>query len=508
MKELFLNPRLMIPLMVLALYAASLSFDFAYDDTIQIIYNPQVTSSSSLKSLTVSFKEPTPPGNLYRPLTTASYAANFLISGLNPGFFHLTNVLIYILVCYLVFCVALKLFSNKETALVTSLIFAVHPLHTEAVANITGRAELLSALFLLPCFLLAHSACSSGRRISLKALTSGILFLLAAFSKESALAAAPLVLAFPFVCSNRRVESIKFFALIPILTALMGGAGVYLSLRYGILGPNVLLRTDNLIWPENPLFNMPLAQRVIPSIKILGDYLLLMLIPLHQSIDYSLMPDEFMAQVYSLSGACSILLVLLSLIFILSSRNLPARYAAIWIFLSFALTINLILPIGTIMGERLAFFPSVGGAMLTAYLLTSLPRRSAFILTPAYCGILTMLCVLRIPTWSDNGTLFTDSLSDAPRSPKAHYNYAVYALTQQNDLTTAEQHFRKALEIHPTYVLAARGLADVLLKQGSYGRLEFWYRRLLELTPDDKEVRKNLDKLVEFKEQNLRRPEQ
>ncbi len=500
------SPILWIFLLATGLYSVTIGYQFAYDDTLQILLNPQVTEHLPFLDLSRRlFAEPSPPGNLFRPFATMSYALTNIFFGLSPSIFHGSNIILYGIVCVLVFCLVNAVTKNQHLATVATLLFAVHPLHTEVVANVIGRAELGSTLFvLLACFAAARSARSSGS-VSVAAFAglTMLLLLTATLWKESSLTACILIPYFAFLTSpGEHGRIFRFTRMLPVVSAVLGAALMSLLLRRYALGDNFTLHQDGRIWPENPIFHLSFTERIIPSFKIFGDYIRLLVLPLHQSADYSSMPEYFFERLYSMDGAYSLVAAFLVPLWGFTRCESSSRFFTLWLVGSFALTINLFVPIGTLMGDRLTFLPSIGACSLVAFGLQALSKRldcKPFLLPTLLCSAYLILSAYRIPVWQNNSILFAHTALDAPYSPKAHYNVGVQAVLRDPQSTEGEAAFRKALDIHPKYVLPTRALADIMLARKDFGRLEFWYRQLLELTPEDETVRKNLNQLEEFK---------
>lgn len=499
--------RCLVVVIAAALYLPSLSFDFVYDDFIQIVLNPTVVDSfPSVASIKQVFFTPTPPGNLYRPLTTLTYVLNFWTSGLDPFIFHLTNIIIYGLICLAVYELFRALFGVPGSALAGAIIFAVHPIHVEAVANIIGRAEMVSTLGVLVTLLLFLKIGSTTKhleRIALSVIASAV-FLLAVLSKESALTAFPLLIMVPWAV-YRRPESNqgRLWALAPASVMVLCGSLASLLLRFEVLGSNFVLHQDSLIWPENPIFNLRFVDRIVPSFATLGEYLTLLALPQRLSADYSCMPDTYFSGLFQEDGFWSLVAFSVSVGFLYAYRHYNSIVVlGWWVPICFASTINLFVPIGTLMGERLAFLPSCGfiGFVVGIGSLWFTSTNLRLVAASFYIGVLTMISVTRIPVWQSNAQLFKQTIVDNPVSPKAYYNYGVHLFLHAPDRNEAEPYFRKAIEIHPSYVVATRAMADLMLKKGDAGRLEYWYLRLLKLTPNDDYVRMNLEKLRSLKE--------
>ena len=201
-KKLILKFSFVIALVAFFLYSNTLSHQFVLDDY-SVIKENQMTKqgTASLKEIFAnSYREGygNNENNLYRPLTKAMFAIEWQISPDNAHFHHLINVLMYSLVCVLLFIVLLRYTKiNIYILFITALIFAAHPIHTEVVANIKSRDEISSMLFLLLSLLCIHKYLSSNKILMLIG-TLGCFFL-ALLSKESAIvyvALAPLFIYF------------------------------------------------------------------------------------------------------------------------------------------------------------------------------------------------------------------------------------------------------------------------------------------------------------------------
>ena len=187
-------------------YANSLFNDFTYDDEYIVRTNPNIRSLADVRSIWLTdwwyyagaedglapeLRDPA-RDRLYRPLTIFSLALNYAVHGLNPVGYHAVNVLLHGMVTILVWKFADRLFRKPRIAGVAALLFAVHPIHAEAVANVVGRAELLAALFLLVGLLALLP--KSGPLTIERAILAGLSGFAALLAKETAIC-------FPFLAA-------------------------------------------------------------------------------------------------------------------------------------------------------------------------------------------------------------------------------------------------------------------------------------------------------------------
>jgi hypothetical protein len=482
-----------VALLALVIYFPSLHFDFAFDDILQITHNPQITVTE--EGAANLFFTPSPPGNLYRPLTLLTYKLQFNQFGLDPEPFHALNVLLFVTVAILVYAIALCWLKKQSIALLATAFYVAHPIHSETVANIIGRAELLAAMFGLICCLLFRAAyLNTGVRSILLTCCAAITLLLASLSKESALTF--VMLAPLFVWATCPQPALKRLVQLspPLLFAVMANIG----LRYNALKGQLFIANDSAEWIENPLLGLPFSERLIPAIKIIGDYLSITIAPVHQSADYSQTREQLFSAVYSTNGAFSLAMVLIFILLALRLRKHSYALGAAWFFIAFALTANIISPIGTIMGERLAFTPLIGASLFFVGALTHLlPSRAALtqILLSSMVALFAFKTSERIHIWSNNSRLFSQLHIDRPQSAKVHYLVAVENYIEYANSEVAEKNLRRALEIFPDYLLAQRLMADIMLERKDYGRAVYWYKRILLKYPEQEDVRANLARI-------------
>lgn len=351
-------------ILVFLIYGQTLFGDFVFDDRgivdhqslLQITHLPQV--------LTLPYW--TKEAGLYRPITLVSYVFNYSFFGQEPWSFHLFNLIFYSLTGYLLFLLIKRIFFRRLLAYLASLLFLVLPIHTEAIANITGRSEILALFFSLLFF---------GELVKKEKINfwrSGLWFLLALGSKETAIAAAPIagVIIFLKEFSGFRFKSemIKFemsekikkylyFAI-----SLMVSGLIYFSFRFLVLGKQYFLQVETSL-VENPLkFAAPL-ERAATALKILAAvYLPKIFWPFGFCSDYSYNQIPVIHSIFNAGSVLGLVLILISaaVIFIFLKQAPSLSLGSAWFLFSFLPISNLFFPIGTIAGERLMYFPSVG----------------------------------------------------------------------------------------------------------------------------------------------------
>lgn len=502
---------LILILLVLLSYGDSLQNGFALDDLIQVSENPLITGWAT--SFEYFFKGAF-PGDLYRPLTFLSYALDYSLYALEPWGYHLSNLLIYILVVCLAYSLLAQIFT-RQLALVAVALFAVHPVHVEVVANVSGRAELLAALGVLSGLLCVLALGQSTRSGLGRILFATGLFASACFgifSKESAVC---LLLLTPLVLVLTRKHSL-WRAICSVEFALVLAATIfYLSARVSAIGS--LVSMVPIAFIDNPLVYVTDLERIYVALALLGRYLCLAIFPLTQLVDYSypvlagFVPSD--ANFILSQFLTGLVVAVLSLaLLVLGRRQRFLSFSLVWFFACFAVTANIIFPIGTIFAERLLFLASLGATTFVASLiwLNSDERLSIksslaikivqFVL---FTGILvTGVLVSRsqVLFWKSNQTLLARQIQFSP-SIKARLNYSAL-LQLQNDYENAYSYAHSAYLIRPEHANAMVHLGDLKLKQGDLVYARFWYLRALSVEPKSFEAALSYSKLF-ISEQNF-----
>lgn len=393
----------------------------------------------------------------YRPLVTLSFALNHALSGLAPRSYHAVNLALHGLVSWLVFLVAVRLGTSRPGALLAATVFCALPIHTEAVAWVVGRAELLTAAAagaMLVCLI------DYRRRGQLAAVSgAAALFVLGLFSKENAVTmlAAPLLLtiALPTRPFERRRDLVA-------TAALAVGLLVYLGVRAlaGPLLPSVA--GDQL---DNPLAVVELPARIAGAASVLGRYLQLTVWPWPLSVDYSYdalgIGAGFRGDPY---GAAAVVacVALATAAWRTRSSDPAVTFGLLMAAATYSIVSNSVVLIGTIMGERLFYLPTFGLCVAAAPALARLEQRAgrkglALVAVVALAWV--VVDHARARAWRSPVALFEAATAVYPRSARAHMELgsAYGAMNRQDEAIEA---FRAATAIKPDYAAAWYNLGN------------------------------------------------
>ena len=432
---------------VTLIYGNTLRNEFTMDDGIYVLRNPQVTQASVREFFT-----PNKFSNVFRPVTFATLAVNWRLGGARPFGFHLFNLLLHAGATWLLFFLLEALLGSsppaKGVAFVATLIFAVHPLHTEAVASVAGRAELLAAGFVFAAWIL---------HLNDQQIPALICFVLALLSKESAVVFLPLLLVGDYARGKWK----------PILRyALFAGiALLYLGTLWKVQGGRFGQPTISQL--DNPLAVIPAQWRILNALRVAWKYAALHFYPAKLSCDYSFNTIHmYLDWRHTLPALLAAMAAIGAWIWAVWKRRSELILAGGIYLGGFAVTANILMPTGTIMGERLAYLPSAGFCLLAALgwnWLRGRQRTLALAVLTAVVAAFGMRTMVRNRDWRDNLNLYSAAVRVSPGSAKMHNNLGgEYMADVQWDLAASE--YETALRINPDY-------PDVL---SAYGLLEAW----------------------------------
>jgi tetratricopeptide (TPR) repeat protein len=407
-----------------ATFAPTLSYEFAFDDAPEIVRNDHVRSLANVPEIFSSgaWAGAGEYNPIYRPLTTLTYALNHAVGGASPVGYHLVNVLLHALAAALVLALALRARLGLWAATLGALVFAVHPVHVEVVANVAGRKDSLATILVLAA-VLAHGRAvrSGGWHAVLAAVAVGA----APFAKESGLAALGAVVAWDLFLGSEDWRANRRRALV-LYAVYVAEVCLYLVARRAAVG-SVGIPLAAIPFVENPLAHVSAAERALSAIAVLGRGLLLLAVPARLSPDYSYDAIPVIGSPgdpwFLLSAAA---LFLIGLAAVRLRRRWPVLgFGAVWYASAIFPASNLLVPVGTVFGERLLYLPSVGFCLVIGALLEILVSgaRLRALRVAAVGGVLVALCARTVAyerAWSDEVSLFEGAVAAAPGSAKAH----------------------------------------------------------------------------------------
>uniref|UniRef100_A0A4W3GGR4 dolichyl-phosphate-mannose--protein mannosyltransferase n=1 Tax=Callorhinchus milii TaxID=7868 RepID=A0A4W3GGR4_CALMI len=510
-----------------AAYWNGLPGDLVHDDVWAIVNNPDVRTHSPTtgafsndfwgKKLTDSSSHKS-----YRPLCILSFKLNVLLGGMTPLHFHVVNVLLHCAVTSLLLYTCDKaVFGDCHLAFLTALLFSVHPVHTEAVTGIVGRADVLACLFFLLAFLSYIRSVDSRRSGEYFAPTTSPIFLLfslllgtcAMLVKETGVTVFGVCVIYDLLilCPRR--------PLLPYHSPLPTSPCPYYSLPQNNHLPDeaqhLLLR---------PLPHPAAGHPTPPPLPAVGrnsqpaalfrfltySYLLvfnawLLLAPITLCYDWqvgSIPLVESLWDARNVATAAFVLgILLLTFTCLLSAQRLEHReilVGLLFLALPFVPASNLFFRVGFVVAERVLYMPSMGYCILVVHgvkrLRAVLSKWGASIVmlsTLLLLGLFFWKTVRQNEVWLSRESLFRAGVQTLPLNAKVHYNYANF-LKDQGRQSEAIYHYKTALKLYPRHPSALNNLGTLTR---NVSEAEIHYRQALKLNPQHNRALFNLGNL-------------
>jgi len=487
------------------LYANTYHHTFVLDDY-SVIAENKITKGG-VDSLGSIFKSGYREGNytvsdaLYRPFTKAMFAIEYDKMGgeeyfadpdHTPTLMHAINIILYGFLCAFIFLSFLKFFPDHFYAvLIASLLFTFHPIHTEVVANIKSRDEILNLFFIIASLRFAFQYGKSSNALNIIGIAG--FYFLALLTKESAITYVALLPVTMYFFRSKPVTIVISVVAAVVIT------GIYLQIHHNVIG-TIGLKQSTIPVADNSLMQegSTTFTRMLTAIYILGLYLLLLIFPHPLSSDYSFNTIE-MVKTFGHPGLLLSLVVHIALV-VLAIRGLKKRalysYAILFYIITISIVSNLIpgALIGTNMAERLIFGPSLGFCILVGVgletlfkLVKQVPASISNLFSKPWVFVLLVpvLVAFAVKThnrnkdWKNVSTLFNKDIKTVPNSVHMLLYHAgmitnsdslAIKTPQQkiNTLQLAEKELVKAKNMLATFPNVYGSLARVYKETGEF----------------------------------------
>ncbi|MFH0895872.1 MAG: tetratricopeptide repeat protein [Bacteroidota bacterium] len=445
----------------------------------------------------------------YRPIVKSIFAIEYEIFGMNPGVSHFFNILLYALTCVLLFYLLRKFLKNFPVILpfIITLLFMAHPLHTEVVASLKNRDEMLS---FFGCLLSLHFFIKYTENKKVLNIVAGILiYLLAYLSKQSALTflvIIPLALYF--------FTDIKLKTLLIILGSL---AIIAIAIR---IGTNRFLPQSvrDIFYFENPLFFMKGRIARIPTALItLLFYIKILIFPhplvFYYGYDQVPIPGWSDPWIY-------VSLILYLAMFVWAIMNFKKKhilsFAILYYLINISMYSNFVKPAMGIVAERYAYAASLGFAIVVGYLLYKIfkidfskplisqdARRKVIMVVSIILILYSYKTIGRNFDWKTELSLYEADLPYLNNSAKANALYAGTLLADvrrnmqqpnaKQKIELAVKHYNRAIEIYPKYATAYNNLGTIYFSiYRQYDKAIPYFKKAVEVFPEYYEAYHNL----------------
>jgi tetratricopeptide (TPR) repeat protein len=496
------------------LYANTIPNDYALDDLMEIGQNVYVQKGlKGIKEILANdtftgfFKQKKDlvQGGRYRPLSLVTFAVEQSMWKNNPHISHLINALLYGLLCVVLYFTLKSILEyidrtdlSVPVAFISTLLFAVHPVHTEVVANIKGRDEILSLLFGLLALYYFLQYTFTNRLIT--AFWSGIFLFLGLFSKENSITIPFIVVTIIWLNYNKKIINRYIIGFLFFISVII----VYLFIRSYVNGVHSTGSPSELM--NNPFLYADNSQRLATVFYTLLLYLKLLVFPHPLTYDYY--PYHISLQNWGNPLVIFSLLLYLFLLFFSfyslfkQKQKIPAFAVLIYLITILPLS-NMFINTGSFMNERFVFFGSIGFCVFIAYGLyfiiektgtRLMLKNAATIIFLTVLIIFSMRVFIRNTDWKDNYTLFLHDVKISSGSAKGNVTAGGILLEKaaievnekkkKEYLNQSVTYLEMALKIYPNYVDALLLAGNAIYQRDkNLAEVDGYYNRLFKLAP-------------------------
>lgn len=499
----------------LTCYYNSLHCGFVFDDISAIKDNRDLRPHTPLKNLFFNDFWGTPmqkeqSHKSYRPLCVLTFRWNYMFHQLDPMGYHLVNMLLHGVVCLMYFRMC-SLFLPEVSSFVGSMLFAVHPIHTEAVTGVVGRAETLASVFFLAAFM-SYAKCTSRRkRTGWRHLALTILFItIAMLCKEQGITVVGVLGVYEiFVAQKLRIGDLMQLTrtvlsgkgplpswaaeVVQRICVLAGAALALLLARVQIMGAQL---------PVFTRFDNPASVAATPGRQLTYNYLLsvnawLLLFPCDLCCDWTMgtipLLSSFLDPRNLATVAFYVMLGKLSYTGLVSGNRQQSSIVLMslaMIVFPFLPASNLFFPVGFVVAERILYIPSMGFCMLVAYGWSLLAARRSFSKL-AWAGLSLLLLIhgsktyVRNWDWESEYTIFMAGLKVNQRNAKL-FNNVGHALESHGKYQEALDYFQEAVSVQGDDIGAHINVGRTFNNLKMYKEAEEAYLKAKSLLPKAK----------------------
>ncbi len=504
-------------------YGNTLVNDYALDDTLVLTDN-QFTKAG-FKGLPDIFKYDSftgffgkeknlVAGGRYRPLSLASLAIEYQFFGKNPFISHFVNIVLYIITCFFIYLLLQKLIAIEyrkwyfSVPVIATLLFLIHPVHTEVVANIKGRDEMMTLIGALGAFLSIIKYFETTKKTT-KLLflgLSAISMFLALLSKENAITFLAIIPIGLYIFNIA-----KFQRILQVCLPMIFASVIFLVIRHNVLGNSLSEPITELL--NNPFLYASTSQKFATIFYTLAIYIKLLFWPHPLTYDYY--PYHIALVNWNNIVALSSLIFYVSLgIYMIWGiyKKQIIGFAIVVYLSSLSVVSNIVFPIGTFMNERFIFISSIGFVIIVAFILVEnvpklIKRDKVY-----FSSIFTLLGIVIISSawktidrnkaWKNDLILFTTDVETSGNSAKSNCSAGGKLFEASKEIKDSIERFkildksvgylRKSISIHPQYTDALLLLGNVLFEYQKYDSTLYYYHQILKVAPAYEKVYENV----------------
>lgn len=477
---------LFIAVFSILIYANTLQNGFLYDDAYTVVNNRFIKSLNNLPKLLTKDYFILSSETTYRPMVTLTYFIDYVVYGLRPWGFHLTNILLHVTNGVLLYTFLALLLKGTIKPFIISILFVANPVLTEAVNAISFREDLLCFLFYIAALILYLQSRSNSLNTTRAYFLSCLFYFLALLSKEMALTLPLVVCCYEWIHRGNKnwLQSILLSsrnAVYLIITLL------YIYLRFSIFHSPV----------EGAIPQWDIVDRLLTLPLLIINFLKLTLFPVSLSVVYKPSPvDSPLSTAFILSFIAILSLVCLA--FLIKRKEKVVTFGILFFLLTLLPVYNII-PIVHPLAERYLYIPSLGFAIVAGMIInviaeTQKSRLQNFQAVAVFVLIIatySLGVVTRNTVWRDGYSLWSDAVRKMPESSSSHNDLA-NAYLEKGKFDDAIREYRAALRLKPNFSAYHFNIGKALQESGRIDEAVHEYSLALKLKPDYGEVHNSM----------------
>jgi tetratricopeptide (TPR) repeat protein len=489
---------LIIVVLVAVSYANALQNEFIWDDEFLVRDNLYIRSFSHVKNIFTSFLASSSGNrsNFYRPIQDLSYMVDYFLWGYNPMGFHLTNIILHAACAALVYLFIFKILSNFKCALLTGALFGIHPINTEAVTYVAGRADSLYLFFFLLSFILFLKVIEHLQR---EKTVNDTLYILSLASYTLSILSKEIAVILPIMLFLYHKTFVKDSPLerkihrlyIPYIVIF----GIYVFLRKTTLD-------FSGIAPSNILARFDIYQRMLTASKVIVIYLRLLILPIGLHMERTVKIANSLMEPAAL-GAVLLITVMLFYAWKAYKRSDGLFFFSAWFFIGL-IPVSNIVPINSFIAEHWLYLPAIGIFAIAGIGIIKLSdirpifKAGSVLISIVLVASYAYLTMERNRDWKDEIAFFKNTLRHRPNNSRLHLNFGnTYA--ERGMLNEAIKEYKKAVELRPNFAIAYGNIGSVYLEQGRHDEAKEYIEKALKIKPDFPDALYNLGMFYENK---------
>ena len=477
-----------------AIYANTFANPFIWDDEYSVINNEFIKHWRYAPKLFTHNFHPFAyrQSIFYRPFTSLTLLFDYRMWSLNPFGYHLTNLAFHIMGALALYFLVMRIAANAKVALISTLFFLVHPVHTQAITYISGRADPISALFVLMSLLFFMESFKEGNAAGIKGVVSLFFLAAAVLSKEMAVVAPVLFvlyeISFKPLSGRKKItffQRYRYFFVASVMAACLFARHM------------VVRSIPRPVPPKIPGIGLLMAG----GVKNIATYIRLLFLPIGLHMDRG---QTTISSPMDVSLLFSFVLVII-LIFLLRKfyqKDRVVFFGLGW-FIICLLPVSVIFSLNASMAEHWLYLPSIGFIIALSRIFVVSQERG-LMSKPALkvAGVALLVCALtalgyatidRNRDWRDPVTFYKETIRYSPESPRLYYNLGnEYRL--RKEWKEAEASYKEVIRLKPNFAPAHNNLGNIYHMKGDKAAAQREYEEALRCDPNLTAAGENLNR--------------